>query len=340
MTDKMTDIKPFELKDIIVGSTVMSGFAGILGRKVAGRVRRILPGICFEVEIGGGTALLWRKYEIITEEKEHGRPDHPDEYKGMRAVVDCDFWVEQGVEPLFLASESDCFPDVLPPSPNDRREQLENTRALAVVRGTNSQAAWTRQMASVSAMTVSGDRSVPLRTPPRPPRSDPVCPPAPTKDRNLGGKIGNDSGNGSGNDSDNGSDNDSDNGSDNDSGNGSGNDSGNDSGSGSGCTAECECECECGDDEYGAYCDCTNGNECACECHTEESGDDNEDDESATDTYIPRHVQINLYDCTQHLEDFLNTETTLVIANKQIVAFLIVILSILVVMILSQGLAR
>ena len=326
MTDKMTAIKPFELKDIIVGSTVMSGFAGILGRKVAGRIRRILPGICFEIEVGSGTALLWRSYKVVADKQELGRPDHPDEYTNMRAVVDCDFWVEQGVEPLFLATASDCFPDVLPPSPTELKEQLENTRALAVLRGTNSQAAWTRQMASVSAMTVSGDRSAPLRTPPRPPRGDPVCPPAPTKDRTRDKLSDNGSDNGSGTDSDNGSGNDSDNGSDN----------------GSSCTAECECECECGDGEYGAYCDCTNGNECACECHTEESGEDNdnENDEIATNTYIPRRAQMNLFDCTQHLEEFLNTETTLVIANKQIVAFLIVILSILVVMILSQGLAK
>jgi len=296
----MTDITPFELKDIIVGSTVMSGFAGILGRQVAGRVRRILPGICFEIEVGSGTALLWRSYKVLADKQELGRPDHPEEYKGMRAVVDCDFWVEQGVEPLFLASESDCFPDVLPPSPTEFKAQLENTRALAVVRGTNSQAAWTRQMASVSAMTVSGDRSAPLRTPPRPPR-DPVCPPAPTKDRNR--------------------DNLSENGSD--------------------CTAECECECECGDDEYGAYCDCKHGNECECECHTEESDEDNKDEEeTATDTYIPRRAQVNLNEFTDYLEEFLNTEHTLLISNKQIVAFLIVILSIFVVMILSQVLAR
>ena len=161
---------------------MMSGYAGTLGRKVTGCVRRILPGICFEVAVGKGTALLWRKYSLESDDaKEQGRPDHPNEYRDMRAVVDCDFWMAQGVDPLFLATESDCFPGTLPPSPTDLQEQLEIVRDLAESRGPNSLTAWNRQIGRVKALIVRPPPSPTLKTPPRPQRSEPDCPPAPTK---------------------------------------------------------------------------------------------------------------------------------------------------------------
>jgi len=188
MTDKMTDItQKFSLSDVIVGSTIMTGYARCLGRKVTGRVSRILPGICFEVSVGGGTALLWRSYQLESETtKEQGLPDCPDEYKDMQAVVDCDFWVAQGVEPLFLANEGDCFPDVLPLSPTEQENRIGNLRVLASSRGTNSLKAWGRQLLRIRALTVSEDRSpaTPTRI-----NTERVCPDAPLKQRRMSSDV-------------------------------------------------------------------------------------------------------------------------------------------------------
>jgi len=166
MTDK-TDIKQmqmqmtilFPLSDVIVGTSVMRGYAGgSPSQRVMGIVRRILPGICFEVSVGDGTALLWRFYELVKnpdEDASMGQPDRPEDRKGMLAVVDCDFWASQGIDPLFLATEHDCFPDALPRSPTDLQEKLETWHELAVLRGSNSEAAWNRQRARLTTLLVN-----------------------------------------------------------------------------------------------------------------------------------------------------------------------------------------
>lgn len=184
MTDKMTDItQKFSLSDVIVGSTIMTGYAGCLGRKVTGRVSRILPGICFEVSVGDGKALLWRSYQLESETtKEQGLPDRPEEYKDMQAVVDCDFWAAQGVKPLFLANESDCFPDVLPLSPTEQEALISAFRPLARSRGKQSLNAWAHQILRIRALQVSEDRSP--ATPTRAP-AERVCPDAPIKKRRI-----------------------------------------------------------------------------------------------------------------------------------------------------------
>lgn len=192
MTDKMTDItQKFALSDVIVGSTIMTGYAGCLGRKVTGRVSRILPGICFEVEVGDGKALLWRSYQLESETtKEQGLPDRPEEYKDMQAVVDCDFWAAQGVKPLFLANESDCFPDVLPLSPTEQEALISAFRPLARSRGKQSLKAWAHQILRIRALQVSEDRSP--ATPTRAP-AERVCPDAPIKKRRMSSDVEEDS---------------------------------------------------------------------------------------------------------------------------------------------------
>ena len=196
----MTDNRTFKLSDVIVGSSVMRGCAGSDARIVMGTVSRILPGICFEVSVGDGTALLWRAYELFTETEatkileqsdeyplivrhrsRAGRPDHAEEKVNFWAVVDCDFWVSQGTEPLFLATASNCI-DAIPPSPAELKEELEKVRTLAVNRGANSLAAWTRQMEQLEKLDTT-NRSSPFATLMTPPRRQPTteCPHAPIK---------------------------------------------------------------------------------------------------------------------------------------------------------------
>ena len=196
----MTDNRMFRLSDVIVGSSVMRGYAGSDARIVMGTVSRILPGICFEVSVGDGTALLWRAYELFTETEatkileqpdeypmivrqrsRAGRPDHQEERENFWAVVDCDFWVSQGIEPLFLATSSNCI-DAMPPSPTELKEELEGVRNIAVDRGANSLAAWTRQMERLDALDTT-NRSSPFTTLMTPPRRQPIteCPNAPIK---------------------------------------------------------------------------------------------------------------------------------------------------------------
>jgi len=298
MTDKMTDIKLDEVK---VGRTMMSGYAGALGREVTGCIRRILPGICVEVEVGKGTALLWRKYQIESEDaKEQGRPDHPDEYRDMRAVVDCDFWVAQGIDPLFLATESDCFPGILPPSPTDLQEQLEDVRDLAESRGPNSLAAWNRQMASASVMNVSADRSpASLTTPPRSRRPEPTCPPAPTK-RPLPQSDSDQEEDQKEEDSDFEEDNEDQDNEDQDN--------------------------EDQDNEYNENDD-----------QEEDQEDDEEDDDEGT--YIPRRTlnsAVNLTEFVSAIEEFIYTEHVVIVSNKTIIAVMMIFVSMFALVILAK----
>ena len=312
MTDKMTDNRAFKLSDVIVGSSVMRGYAGSVPRLTMGTVHRILPGICFEVSVGDGTALLWRAYELFTETEaakileqpdeytlivrsrsRSGRPDHADEKENFWAVVDCDFWVAQGVDPLFLATSSDCVEGVMPPSPTELKEELEAVRDLAADRGANSLAAWTRQMERVEALDTT-IRSTPIATPPRN-RKPFVCPSAPIKGSN---------GNGNGNGSD----------SDNDSGSGSGGDSDNDSDSGN-------------DSDYEPS---GSGND--------NGNDSDNDSDQEYDTYIPRRNLESipsLMEAISAVQEFLETEHLVIIPNKVFIALFAILMTLLTLTILA-----
>jgi hypothetical protein len=100
------------------------------------------------------------------------RTDSGADY-GFEGYPDCPWWVSQGVEPVFIATES-YYTESYPPSPTDMRDVLDQCKDVATQLGGEYLAAWKRQRDSLQSMLV---------TPPSSPKSKAVCPPAPTRHR-------------------------------------------------------------------------------------------------------------------------------------------------------------
>ena len=122
------------LKDIVIGETVLQGRT-TTGSLVTGIVTRIVPGVGFEV---GGGAFLWREFALGKQAP--ANLSVTDESVAATATVqgypDCDFWVAQGVEPLFVVSET------------VTRSLLNECRDVAEGLGGAYLAAWKRQVAT------------------------------------------------------------------------------------------------------------------------------------------------------------------------------------------------
>ena len=150
------------------------------GYQVTGTVRRILPGLCFEVDAGPRTqrSFLWRELELIP-----GVPPHPlldgtpvigivegvatllppapslrrsdsGANYGMDGFPDVEFWHRQGIETVFLASENAYRPERFPPPPSELRERLLEVKSQADTEGGRFLEAWNRQMKQIEQMFI------------------------------------------------------------------------------------------------------------------------------------------------------------------------------------------
>jgi hypothetical protein len=157
----------FLLSDITIHKTVMRG-RSTSGKLVEGTVRRIVPGICFEVDPGPGKqrSLLWRELSLVPGlplpehtkivvdgmyPPELRRTDSGADY-GFDGFPDCDFWIRQGIPTVFLASEHMYKEYCLPPSPSEMKERLEECKDTAEKAGGEFWKAWTKQMEYVESM--------------------------------------------------------------------------------------------------------------------------------------------------------------------------------------------
>lgn len=147
------------LKDIVIGETVLQGRT-TTGSLVTGIVKRIVPGVGFEV---GGGAFLWREFALgkeaptnrsLTEETSQG----PLSVPGIQGYPDCDFWVAQGVEPMFVAMASYFLDWALPIPIAELRTLLNECRDVAEGLGGAYLEAWKRQFATTepAVITVEG----------------------------------------------------------------------------------------------------------------------------------------------------------------------------------------
>ena len=130
-----------KLSDIVIGETVLQGRT-TTGSLVTGIVKRIVPGVGFEV---GGGAFLWREFALgkqaptnlsVTDESVAATAAAAT--AAVQGYPDCDFWVAQGVEPLFVVSET------------VTRSLLNECRDVAEGLGGAYLAAWKRQFATVA----------------------------------------------------------------------------------------------------------------------------------------------------------------------------------------------
>jgi hypothetical protein len=186
-TDKMTTT--FKIEDIKIGSTVVAGRSTSRrdGRKAAGTVTAVIPGVCIRVDNGVQPSVLWGDFEIVglapapapapaepaAAEMPPAAPplrrtDSGADY-GVPGYPDCEFWEAQGVEPVFVATADMYSRTACPGEPRLILTLLEEAGEPEA--GTAADRAWKRQFASASG----------LLTPPSSPKATPVCPDAPLR---------------------------------------------------------------------------------------------------------------------------------------------------------------
>ena len=167
----------FLLSDVVINKTVMRG-RSTSGNLVEGTVRRIVPGICFEVDPGPGKqlSLLWHELILVPDAipvlepnttltnvvvngvsymipplPELRRTDSGADYR-LDGFPDCDFWIRQGIPTVFLAPEHMYKEHRLPLSPNEMKTRLEECKETAEEAGGDFWKAWKKQMEYVDAM--------------------------------------------------------------------------------------------------------------------------------------------------------------------------------------------
>ena len=177
ITKQMTS--DFTCDDVAVGHTIMMGFTtcGWLG---IGTVKRIVPGVCFEIEQNTSQiSMLWSDLMIHpATAKKHikdyveppadpvivwtvgmgalpppsqapqlRRTDSGADY-GYHGYPDCNFWSKQGITPLFIATDSDYSCNRCPASSSRMREILLECKEHAEKQGGEYLKAWQKQMES------------------------------------------------------------------------------------------------------------------------------------------------------------------------------------------------
>jgi hypothetical protein len=151
----MTDIATppaFTLNDVVVGKTVLRG-RSTTGALVTGAVSKIVPGVGFEVLVGLRAFFLWREFAIAAATDVEAGPVMTAATAAAAAgYPDCDFWVAQGVEPLFVAVDSALIQPV-----DELRRLLEQNRDVAEGLGGAYLAAWKRQFATTELGEAEGD---------------------------------------------------------------------------------------------------------------------------------------------------------------------------------------
>jgi len=123
-TEMIKTVTDFKLADVTVDVTVMEGLTTST-HMARGTVRQIIPGVCFVVDNGplSQISYLWRSFaiiagvvpsqkavdqEIVVDDMTLTLPamrrsDSGADY-GFNGYPDCEWWLAQGVQPLFVAT--------------------------------------------------------------------------------------------------------------------------------------------------------------------------------------------------------------------------------------------
>ena len=121
----------FSLDDIVINNTIMYGLS-TSNHHTIGIVKRIITGVCFEVENQQTLqlSLLWSDFKVypptlkknimdfkeiesesilknsIPSAPKLRRTDSGADY-GFHGFPDCDFWILNGIQPIFIATDRD-----------------------------------------------------------------------------------------------------------------------------------------------------------------------------------------------------------------------------------------
>jgi len=188
LTDKTTNEQmssEFTCNDVAINYTIMMGVT-TSGKKAIGVVKRIIPGVCFEIEQNTSQiSMLWSDLMInpVTAKKHiknyvepsiepviikydsTGIPLPPSEALKLRRTdsgadygyygyPDCDFWSKEGITPLFVATDSDYSNYRIPKPPTKMREILLECKENAEKQGGEYLKAWQRQMDAINSLFI------------------------------------------------------------------------------------------------------------------------------------------------------------------------------------------
>lgn len=187
VTARAVPATEFELEDIVVGRSVMSGMT-TGGRIAVGVVTRVIRGCGFAFDSPYQNGILWSQLwlhdddcpvavRIAAEILPEGclrRTDSGSDY-GVFGWPDCAFWERAGVEPLFVASSNHYWPHG-DPAAVDVRVWDELVREEPTEEGPYRRA-WERQYRAVAAereRTAIHPVSPPVSPPGRAPFMEPV----------------------------------------------------------------------------------------------------------------------------------------------------------------------
>ncbi len=182
---KMAEKILTSLSDLVINKTVLRG-TSTAGWLTKGTLRRVLPGMCFQVDQGPGTQIsyLWRSLTVVDEDPSPAeslieivvdsmtlsipssgsppppyflappqlrRTDSGADY-GLEGYPDCAFWTAQGIPTFYVVPNCQYRGDCIPAPPVDMKELLLEVRPKATVDGGLYLETWARQLAEVERL--------------------------------------------------------------------------------------------------------------------------------------------------------------------------------------------
>jgi hypothetical protein len=179
----------FDLEDVVVGQSVMSGMT-TSGKIATGVVSRVIRGCGFAFDSPYQNGIIWQQMWLHDDDcpvaarlaAEEAAPkgtlrrtDSGCDY-GMFGYPDCAFWERAGVEPLFVATEHHYGPLGDPSAEvRDRRvrDELRRREPTEEEGGGAYRRAWERQSRAVAAVAAVAEEATPA-SPGRGPFQEPL----------------------------------------------------------------------------------------------------------------------------------------------------------------------
>ena len=179
---KMAEKILTSVHDLVINKTVLRG-TSTAGWMTTGTLRRVLPGMCFQVDRGPGTQIsyLWRLVtvvdeppspaesliEIVVDSMTLSIPSGPPPYfpappqlrrtdsaadYGYPGYPDCAFWTSLGIPTFFVVPHCQYTGACIPAEPAVMRALLFEAQPKATEEGGLFLETWTRQLAEVERL--------------------------------------------------------------------------------------------------------------------------------------------------------------------------------------------
>ena len=172
---KMTEKTLTSLEGLVIDKTVLCG-RSTAGWNVKGTLRKVIPGMCFQVDQGPGSQIsyLWRDLTVVDEPPspkvsdlieivvdsmtlsipgppQLRRSDSGADYR-YDGYPDCAFWTALGIPTFFVVPHCQYTDACIPATPMAMMALLTEVRPKAEECGGLSLELWAQQMATVTKM--------------------------------------------------------------------------------------------------------------------------------------------------------------------------------------------